>query len=125
MIVYSAGFTTSGATEKVNGLILAIAGESERRFRRVSIASPGGNFNRSTPCAGPFTLLCTVHVNANDFDPMGTAPADGDTVTEIAGPTSSGFGSHADPRNRSLVCTTCCDFERHATIATCARTASG
>ena len=51
---------------------------------------PGGRFSRSVPCAGPLTLLCTVHEKSKDCAPTGTAPAAGETVTEIAGPTISG-----------------------------------
>src|SRR5579884_1264024 len=54
---------------------------------------PVGSLSRSVPCAGPFTLLCTVQEKAKDFVPSGTAPAAGETVTEIAGATIRGSGT--------------------------------
>ena len=77
---------------------------------------PWGSFKRSTPCAGPFSLLCTVAVKANDFELSGTAPAEGETVTEMAGPTSRGLDRVPMPDTRSLVCTYSAMFERNAVI---------
>ena len=68
---------------------------------------PAGRLNRSVPWAGPFTLLCTVQAKAKDAAPTGTAPAEGATVTEMAGPTSSGCGTMPRPEMRSTVWTTC------------------
>ena len=71
-------------------------------------------------------MLCTVHVNAKDFEPSGTAPADGDTVTEIAGPTSSGFETMSDARNALAGLDRLLDVKRHSIVSERrARTASG
>src|SRR5579862_7498617 len=51
------------------------------------------------------TPLCTVAVNGKDFSLIGTAPAAGETHTETAGATISGFCKVPNPGTRSLVCT--------------------
>src|SRR3954469_21634010 len=80
---------------------------------------PAGSFRRNLPSAGPFTLLCTVQENANDFVPTGTAPAAGETVTEIAGATIRGCGTIPIVEMRWLACTTwerCSVAPRYVTL---------
>ena len=87
-----AGLHIVGMNREGDGVILAIAHHGERRDSGVD-CQPAGSFSRSVPCAGPFTLLCTVHEKSKDCVPTGTAPAAGESVTEIAGPIISGCGT--------------------------------
>lgn len=67
---------------------------------------PAGSFSLSVPCAAPFTLLCTVHEKSKDCVPTGTAPAAGESVTEIAGPIINGCGTMPSVCTRCIACTT-------------------